>query len=108
MNSRSASPSPAQLTRQALVLPLVLTGVFLALGFVSRARTNSHLAWTYAGVAAFLLAWQLVLFLRSGRKTPGFAWEFVEVRSHYVQALVQFSIYVYWGWYWRNVYAEAP
>jgi TPR repeat protein len=97
-----------QRTRKALGLPLVLTGVFLALGEFSRARTNPHLAWTYAGVAALLLCWQLVLFLRAGRKAPGFAWEFVPVRSHYVQATVQFSIYVYWGWYWRDVYAEAP
>jgi TPR repeat protein len=106
MSSRIATNSPGQGTRKALALPLVLTGVFLALGYFSRARTNSHLAWTYAGVAAFLLCWQLALFLRS--QASGFAWEFVAVRSHYVQALVQLSVYVYWGWYWRNVYAEAP
>ncbi len=107
MSLRATSKNtPGPQTRNALALPFVLTGVFLALGFFFRARTNHHLALTYAGLAACLLCWQLVLFLRSGR--TGFALEFVPVRSHYVQALVQFSIYVYWGWYWREVYAEAP
>jgi TPR repeat protein len=91
-----------------LALPLALTGVFLAFGFLSPARANPHLAWTYAGVAAFLLCWQGALFLRTKRKASTLAWEFVAVRSHYVQASVQLSIYVYWGWYWRNVYQEAP
>jgi len=108
MSLPSAKPIPTPGTRIALALPLVLTGVFLALGLASRARTNPHLAWTFAGVAAGLLGWQLALFLRPTRKPAGFAWEFVAVRSHYVQALVQSTIYAYWGWYWRNVYAEVP
>jgi len=108
MSLRSAKPLPARGARTALALPLGLTGVYLALGFAFRARTNPHLAWTYAGVAAVLLGWQLALWLRPVRSPAGFAWEFVPVRSHYVQALVQSTIYAYWGWYWRNVYAEAP
>ena len=108
MNPRSKSNSPASSKRPALALTLGLTGVFLVLGFCSHARTNPHLAWTFAGVSACLLCWQWVLFQRSRSKSPGLAWEFVAVRSHYVQALVQLSIYAYWGWYWRNVYGEMP
>ena len=108
MSLPSANPLPSRGTRTTLALPLVLTGVYLALGFASRARTNPHLAWTYAGVAAVLLGWQLALFLRPARTPAGFTREFVPVRSHYVQALVQSTIYAYWGWYWPTVYAEAP
>ncbi len=108
MSSPAATKPRAPGTRKALALPLALTAVFLALGFIFHARTNSRLAWTYGGIAAFLLCWQLALFLRAGRKGTGLAWEFVPVRAHYVQALVQLSVYVYWGWYWRNVYAEGP
>ena len=110
-STRSApatSPARAPSKRVALLLPVGLTLVFLALGFCSRARTNPHLAWTFAGVAAALGCWQWALFQRSASKAAGLAWEFVPVRSHYVQALVQLTIYAYWGWYWRNVYAEAP
>jgi len=108
MSLPAAINSPMQRTHKALALPLVLTGLFVALGFASRARTNAHLAWTFCGVAAFLLGWQLWLFLASKRKGIKFAWELVSVPSHYVQATVQFAIFVYWGWYWRDVYAEAP
>ena len=86
----------------------MLTGLFLLVGFLSRARTNTHLAWTFAGVAGGLLCWQFVLLCRSKQKGIGFKWEFVAVRSHYIQAMLQLAIYIYWGWYWRNVYAEAP
>ena len=110
LNFESAKkfPNPAFSQRAVLALPLVLTGVFLALGFCSRARTNPHLAWTFATVAAGLGSWQWALFQRSGSKASGLACEFVVVRAHYVQALVQLSIYAYWGWYWRNVFDEMP
>ena len=93
---------------QALILPLAATLALLAFGFVSRARTNSRLAWTFGGVAAVLLGWQGYLYVRAKGKGLTFAWEFVALPSHYVQASVQFAIYAYWGWYWRNVYTEAP
>lgn len=108
MSSPAATKPSAQGTRKALLLPLAFTGAFIALGCLSPARTNSHLAWTFIGVSLFLLSWQLVLLLRARKAGAGLIWEFYPVRSHYVQALVQLSVYVYWGWYWRNVYAEAP
>ena len=100
--------SPAPRTRKGLLLTLIFTGIFLALGLVSPGRNNPRLAWTFYVITALLLCWQCALFFRAGGKSRGFAWEYVPVRSHYVQASVQFAIYVYWGWYWRNVYAEAP
>lgn len=108
MKSPSISPATASSKRTAAVLTLAMTGAFLALGFCSHARSNPHLGWTFAGVAAFLVCWQWALFQRAGSKVTGLTWEFVPVRSHYVQALVQLSIYVYWGFYWRNVWDEAP
>ena len=106
IDQQTTVDSPVRRMRIAQLLSLVLTGVFLALGFASHARTNLHLAWTFCGVAAFLLCWQLALFVQSQRKGLEFKWEFVAVRSHYMQALVQLAIYVYWGWYWRKVYGE--
>ena len=108
MSPQPNTHSPEHRVGRPLAMLLLMTGVFLALGFISRGRTNPHLVWTFCGVAGFLVGWQLVLFLLTGRNKPGFQWEFVPVRSHYVQATVQFAIYVYWGWYWREVYAEAP
>jgi hypothetical protein len=106
MNLPATNLSTAPGSRQALVIPLAFTGVFMTLGLLLHGHHPRSLDHTFVGVTLFLLAWQGMLFLRSAGK--GFAWEFVPVRSHYVQAMVQFSIYAYWGWYWRNVYAEAP
>lgn len=106
--SQDENPATLPRDRQALLLPLAFTAVFVVLGCISRARENHYLALTYVGVAAFLLIWQVTLFLRSTRGEGKFAWEFVAVKSHYVQAAVQLSIYAYWGWYWRPVYAEMP
>jgi TPR repeat protein len=91
-----------------LIFTLLLTVVFVALVFVPGARASAHLAWTFGGVAAFLLCWQAWLFMLWRRKKINFAWDFVAVRSHYVQALVQLSVYACWGWYWRGVFGEAP
>lgn len=43
--------------------------------------------------------------MRTGRP---FEFVYVPVKSHYIQAAVQFCIYAYWGWYWRKVYTEMP
>ena len=108
MTPATTVDSPAPRTRSAILITLAFTVVFLALGFLAPGHSNPRLAWTFYITAALLLSWQCALFLRAGRNSLGFKWEFVPVRSHYVQALVQSTIYVYWGWYWRNVYAEVP
>src|ERR1700728_4187194 len=108
MNPQSASQHPESGNPTPLIFTLTLTAVFVALGFLSGARTNTHLAWTFGGVAAVLSCWQAWLFMAWRRKRITLAWELVLVRAHYVQALVQLSVYACWGWYWRGVYAEAP
>lgn len=100
-SSRVLSPDP-------LIFPLTLTVVLIALGLFSGARTNAHLAETYGTVAAFLLCWQAWLWRRSKREATPLAWEFAATPAHYVQALVQLSVYAYWAYYWPNVRAEAP
>jgi len=41
----------------------------------------------------------------SGRKLD---YEFLPRPVHYVQLMMHLSIYTYWGWYWREVYHQAP
>jgi len=64
--------------------------------------------WSVLGAAAALLL--LLLFLkqqvvRSGRNLR---YEFLPRPVHYVQLMMHLSIYTYWGWYWRQVYHQAP
>ena len=42
------------------------------------------------------------------RKGRTLTLEIVLKKQHYVQACAQLSVFVFWGWYWRPVYAFAP
>ena len=59
------------------------------------------------GAAGVLLAWSILLFgvLRRGQTV---ALEIVLRRQHYLQACLQGSLILYWGYYWREVYHAAP
>lgn len=91
--------------RPLLWIPAGTTGLLFGLSFVPRiadspgARTA---VWAACGV---FFIWQVLLRLRGGAPLR-LRW--VPVRSHWVQACVQFSIYLYWGWYWRPVYHFLP
>ncbi|MEO2159094.1 MAG: hypothetical protein ABGX31_07125, partial [bacterium] len=87
-----------------LYLPLLLTGALIGLVAVPRVTENLILIQSFLGAAFLLLVWQLWLFIHVKRAAiiPSFK---IEVRSqHYIQALVQSSVFVYWGWYWPPVY----
>jgi len=91
------------------ILPLGLAALFLAFEALPRVRANPNLRTTILGVAGFVVAWTLVLWTRRKRFPQCFRIERAPLlRSHYVQATVQTAIYAYWGWYWRDVYAEIP
>ena len=59
------------------------------------------------GAAGVLLAWSVLLFglLRRGETLK---LEIVLRRQHYLQAVLQGSLILYWGYYWREVYHAAP
>ncbi len=86
-----------------------LSALFFAFVLVPPIRGSDSLVRTFVGVGAGLVAWQVGLWLSGKRRAIGYRVEFVApLKSHYIQAIVQFSIYAYWGWYWRNVYEAAP
>lgn len=90
--------------------PLVLTlllGLFL---LMPRVAGNPTLVWTFVGVIGALLAWQAILWgARLRDPSRRMLVELVPpVKSHYVQASVQFGIYLYWGWHWREIYSQMP
>jgi hypothetical protein len=81
-------------------------------------HAHEALTWSFWGAAACLLAWQAILAFRrpsrvDGRsghgasRVPGLVLAPPRAQ-HYVQSLCQFSVYVYWGWFWPPVYDFAP
>jgi len=92
---------------RVFLLPLALTLGLALLSFVPRVSGNPILARSFWGAATVLLVWQLVLFLRLRGKSEGRSLTTVLRPQHYLQALVQVAVLVYWGWFWRPVYDFA-
>jgi hypothetical protein len=93
---------------RALALPSAFTVALAALAFVPSIRENSATQLACLGAAGALAVWHLLLaaaVLRRGRPLTAV----VEARKqHYVQACAQATIFLYWGWYWPEVYQSAP
>ncbi len=106
-NKEPAAGSLAKVSMAAFKVPFALTLVLALLSFMPRVQGNSTLVWSFSAAAAALLSWQAYLLVnsRNNNEEPVFA---VLLRAqHYIQALVQLSVYIYWGYYWRPVYEHA-
>ena len=87
-----------------LALPALMAGGLLLLSLLPRVQENKVLLASTLGAGAallFWLGWQWIGNRRSG--------EYPSIRlllrpQHYVQALVQSSVFLYWGYYWGPVY----
>ena len=94
------------------VPPLALAfGFALALasfGFIPWVRANSRLAGSIWGAACALLVFLLLLGRAIARSGRVLRYTYVPRPVHYVQLTMHTSIYLYWGWYWREVYHYAP
>ena len=87
--------------------PLVLTSILALLTLLPRIQSNAALVYSLWAATAVLAVWHGVLYwqLRNSSATRTLT---VALRpEHYLQALVQASVFLYWGWYWRPVYDHA-
>jgi hypothetical protein len=76
-----------------------------AMALLPRVQQNGTLVRSFLGAAIVLIAWHLILYLRLGNASARRSLTLAGPRAqHYVQALVQGSVYLYWGWHWRPVY----
>lgn len=89
---------------------LVLAGLalFLSILLCPLVHREPVLTRSMLGVAGLLVVWLGVLWVRARASGNPLRVEFVPVRSHYVQGLVQIVILAYWGWYVRDVQLESP
>ena len=103
----ASDPTPKPSAVGVFWLPLGLTLGLFALSFGPRVQGNAALTRSFWGAATVLLVWQIALFFELRRASAGRS---VTVRlrpQHWLQALVQVAVFVYWGWYWRPVYDFA-
>ncbi len=87
--------------------PLTLTLGLVALSFVPRVQDNTALTRSFWAAAFVLLVWQAALFLGLKRASAGRSLSIRLRPHHYVQAMVQLTVFAYWGWFWRPVYDLA-
>jgi len=108
---KAAAAVPAGDTRLSAGGAFALNACFVAglliLSQLSLLAQRPVVRTSIVGAALFLLAWSVLLFgvLRRRQKV---GLEILLRRQHYLQACLQGSLILYWGYYWREVYHDAP
>jgi hypothetical protein len=90
------------------VLPLALTCGLASLAILDPVRQNPKVLSAFLGTAAILCIWNAVLFFWSRARGRTLVLHVALRKQHYVQAITQIAVVLYWGWYWPEVYAAAP
>jgi TPR repeat protein len=90
-----------------LSLPMILAGVLGLFCLFPRTRESQALLLSVAAAAVVLLAFACILCLRAIAAGRTLKMDFVPKSAHWVQLIMQFCVYAYWGWYWRPVYHYA-
>lgn len=85
-----------------LKFPLAFTTGLFLIALTPRVSENTTLQASFFIAAGALLAWQILLFFSSYPER--FSISILLRPQHYVQAMVQVSVYAYWGYYWQPVY----
>ncbi len=116
MSATAASPTDSQDAAfppaphsdvQVLALPLAFVVLLAAFGAIPTVRANPRLLWSFWGVAAAFLVWNGALALTAASRKRALSARFVVRRPHWLQPIVQGTIYVYWGWHWPQVRDSA-
>ncbi|MGB0321115.1 MAG: hypothetical protein ACPGAF_02185, partial [Pseudohongiellaceae bacterium] len=99
----SGSPE-ADISLSPYKFSAALTAGLFLLAFTPRVQSNETLAYSVIGAALVLGVWQIFQILTARRTGQTFGFNVVLRQQHYIQMMVQFSVYLYWGYYWRPVY----
>ncbi|MBZ5625054.1 MAG: hypothetical protein LAQ69_41080 [Acidobacteriia bacterium] len=91
-----------------LLLALFLTAFLAGFSLIPWVRTNPRLAGSLWGAVGVLLLLLILLRRQVARAGRVLRYDVVPRPVHYVQLTMHTSIYLYWGWYWREVYHYAP
>jgi hypothetical protein len=87
----------------------VLVPTFLLAGFcfLDRIDSSPHLLQAFTAAVGVLLVFALFLYRQVVRAGRTLTWEFAPRQAHYVQFMMHSAVYLYWGWYWREVYHDV-
>jgi hypothetical protein len=92
--------------------PLALAGGLIGLlacfSLIPWVSANPRLAGSIWAACGALLVFLVLVRHRAARAGRVLSYSVVPKPVHYVQLTMHTSIYLYWGWYWREVYHYAP
>jgi hypothetical protein len=102
-----AAPPVRRPAERLIALPLAFCLGLAGVALLPPARANATVLWTMLGAAFALIAWNAALLMSVHRRARSPNIEIVLRKQHYLQAIGQGIILVYWGWHWPQVYASA-
>jgi len=87
-----------------MLIPLLLAAALFTISLNPRIQQNPILVWSFWGASLFIAAWMGYLFLQLRQQAVTRSFQVILRPQHYIQAMVQISLYLYWGYFWRPVY----
>lgn len=104
MATTATRDSQTQLSLGNFKVTLALTAALVLLSLFPRVQENPTLVGSFWGAIVALLVWQAYLFMDARKTGEAFGFAVLLRPQHYIQAMVQSSVYLYWGFFWRPVY----
>jgi hypothetical protein len=86
------------------LIPIAVLACFCLL---DRINSSPHVLEAFGGAVGALLILFAMLYRQVIRTGRILTYEFVPRPVHYVQFAMHTSVYLYWGWYWREVYHDV-
>jgi hypothetical protein len=88
-------------------IPTGLILLFFALSLSSRVQANNTLLYTFWGISGFLTLFYIITTVIQLQKGKTASILIIIAKPHYVQMIMHLCIFIYWGWYWPQVYDQA-
>jgi len=101
----AAKPQEPIAPLRLVLIPIAVVACFALVPFI---RENPRLAGSFLGASAALFVAYLILRARVRSAGRMLGYDILPRPVHYVQLCMHSSIYLYWGWYWREVYHYFP
>ncbi|MBS0366910.1 MAG: hypothetical protein JSR67_13920 [Proteobacteria bacterium] len=88
-------------------LPLLFIVPMFLVSFTPRVLASPKLVLSFWGATAALTLWYVFILIRAVARGEELSFDVQIVRTHYVQGLVQGSIYLYWAQYWPFIEGQT-
>jgi hypothetical protein len=104
----TAQPVPRSYPiNRIFLLPVALLLLFFLLSLTSRVQSNETLLYTFWGISGFLTLFYIITTVIQLQHDKTASILIIIAKPHYVQMIMHLCIFIYWGWYWPQVYDQA-